>query len=224
MPYFGTADDGSQQGFDADFLNQFAADSCLTVDWQVLPAASVIEAVQSGRADVAAGGWYATPERGEVVNLSDPTYVELPMIFSTDGTTDIQALAGKTVGTVTGYTWIDELKAIADVKEYQSSDATLADIAAGRLDYALLGSIDAPYIVTQNPAYSGIQGNLMLPDAAISSSVTPSLPNYPSTKGNDELTAAINEAIAAAKADGSFATILGTYGLSADLLNTDNFQ
>lgn len=224
MPYFGEAD-GAQQGIDADFLNQFAADSCLEAKWVVSPSASVIQAVASGRADIAAGGWYATAERGEIVGLSNPTYVELPTIFSTDGTSNVQDLAGKSVGTVAGYTWVPELQAITpDVKEYQSSDEVLQDLAAGRIQFAVLGSIDAPYLVSQNKDYSKIQSKLMDPDPAVASSVTPSLPNYPHTKGNTTLTEALNQAIADAKDNGSFAEIMTKYGLDPELVNTAEYE
>lgn len=223
MPYFGE-NGGDPQGIDADFLTEFAADACLDLDWQVQPASSVIQAVASGRADVAGGGWYATAERGEILNLSDPIYVELPTIASFGGTSDIEELRGKVVGTISGYTWNEELGAIAgELKEYQGSDATLQDLAAGRIDYALVGGIDAPFIVSQTDALSKIKTELMDPNPLISSSVEPQLPNFCHTKGNDELTAALKEKIAELHENGRYAEIVEQYGLDPRIVDVAAF-
>lgn len=223
MPYFGQTG-GDQQGIDADFLNQFAADSCLDVEWTVNPSAAVIQSVQSGRADIAGGGWYATPERGEITTLSDPIYVELPTIFGATETSDVEALRGAKVGTVTGYLWVDELKGIADVSEYQSSDAALMDLAEGRIDYAVLGSIDAPYLLQTNKQYEGLTSALMEPNEVVASSSNPMLPNYPHTKGNDALTEALNQAINDAHESGAFAAIVETYGIDPSIVDVSKYE
>lgn len=223
MPYYGVSD-GAEEGIDADFLNWFAEESCLTPEWVVSPSASVIQAVASNRTDIAAGGWYATPERGEITSLSAPTYVERPAIFGADETTEASALEGKKVGTVTGYVWVEELKAIAgDLSEYQSSDAALSDLAQGRIDYAVLGSIDAPYLVSINDQFSDIVPAMMAPTPAVESSQTPQLPNYPHTKGNEDLTTSLNAAIAEARESGRWAEIVETYGLDAAIVDLSEF-
>jgi polar amino acid transport system substrate-binding protein len=224
MPYFGQSD-GGQQGIDADFLNAFAADACLKPEWTVSPAAGVIQSVASGRADVAAGGWYATAERGKTVSQSNATYVELPTIFAKTATSSAKSLSGQTVGTVTGFTWNEELKALgADVKEYQSADAALNDLAADRIKYAVLGGIDAPYLLQQNAAYSSIVPKIMDPDPAVDSSVNPSLPNYPHTKGNTALTEALNQQIKEYHESGKEAEILKKYNLDPALADTAKFE
>ncbi|MFF1831498.1 substrate-binding periplasmic protein [Paenarthrobacter sp. NPDC058040] len=224
MPYFGQAD-SSQQGIDADFLNAFAADACLKTEWVVSPSAGVIQSVASGRADVAAGGWYATAERGKTVSQSDSTYVELPTIFAKTATSSAKSLAGQTVGTVTGYTWNDELKALgAEVKEYQSADAVLNDLAADRIKFAVLGGIDAPYLLKQNKTYESIVAKIMDPDPAVNSSVNPSLPNYPHTKDNKALTEALNKQIKEYHESGKEVEILKKYNLDPALADTEKFK
>lgn len=225
LPYFGKSADGTPEGIDVGFLQQFAADACLEPDWVIAPSASVIQSVASGRADVAAGGWYSTAERAKVVDQSGPSYVELPTIFSKNPTANLDDLVGKKVGTISGYTWVSELKTVAgELKEYQSLDSTLQDLAAGRIDAAVLGSIDAPYLVAKNDAFTGIEPSLMEPDERVSSSVNPALPNYPHTKGNTALSDALNQALAEAKKSGRMAEILGEFGLDPELANTDKFK
>jgi polar amino acid transport system substrate-binding protein len=224
MPYFGQVD-GGQQGIDADFLNAFAADACLKPEWTVSPAAGVIQSVASGRADVAAGGWYATEERGKTVAQTDPTYVELPTIFAKTATSSAKDLVGQPVGTVTGFTWNEELKALgADVKEYQSADAALNDLSADRIKYAVLGGIDAPYLLKQNAAYESIVPTLMDPDPDVNASVNPSLPNYPHTKDNTALTEALNKQIKEYHESGKEAEILKKYNLDEALADTAKFE
>lgn len=223
MPYFGSTGDG-QEGIDADFLNEFAEASCLEPEWTVSPSAAVIQSVASGRADIAGGGWYATEERGEIVDQSTPIYVELPTIFAAEETADVESLRGKTVGTVTGYLWVDELKSIADVKEYQSSDATLSDLAEGRIDYAVLGSIDAPYLLEVNSKFSELTSALMEPNDIVRSSSEPQLPNYPHTKGNAALTEALNAAIQDAHESGRFAEIVESYGLDPAIVDVSKYE
>jgi polar amino acid transport system substrate-binding protein len=221
MPYYGTPD-GKLEGIDVDFLNQFAEASCLEPIWNVTPSSGVIQSVISGRADIAAGGWYATEERGQTVGQSDPSYVELPTIFSTDGASTVEELQGKNVGTVTGYTWVQELKNYGiNVSEYQSSDATLNDLATGRIDYAVLGGIDAPYLLTVNDQYSQLVSKTMEPSEHVQSSSNPSLPNYPHTKSNTELTEALNQDLAKYRSSGALVESLEKYGLDPELANVD---
>lgn len=224
-PYFSRAG-GKQTGIDMEILDQFAKDACLKASWNVVPAAGNIEAVRSKRVDITAGGWYATPERGKVVNQSDPVYVELPTIFSKSATSAASALKGKTVGTVTGYAWVPDLKNLygGKLKEYQSTDAALADLATGRTDAAVLGGIDAPYLVSQSARYKGIVAKTMAPTSAVAVSENPSLPNYPHTKGNDKLTAALNKELAGLRSSGRIAEILKKYHLDPHLADVEKYR
>ncbi len=225
-PYY-ISKDGQTSGIDADFLNQFAKDSCLTIKWDVMPSASVIQSVVARRDDIAAGGWYSTAERGKVVNLSAYTYAELPTIISKTGADDVTSLVDHSVGTITGYAWVDDLKkkvGAGNVKEYQSADAALQDVAAGRIEFALLGGIDAPYLIKTKTDYSGIKSALMKPDESIAVSVNPSLPNYPATKGNDKLTAALNKGIDGGHTSGQTGKTFEKYGLDPALADVSKYK
>jgi len=224
-PYFSKVG-GQQTGVDAEILNQFAEDACLSASWNVIPASGNIEAVRTKRVDITAGGWYATEERGKVVNQSDPVYVELPTILSKTPTSDASALKGKTVGTVTGYAWVPDLKKLygGKLKEYQSADAVLADLATGRIDAAVLGGIDAPYLVTQNSRFKDIVAKTMAPTSAVIVSQKPSLPNYPHTKGNSELTAALNKELARLRSSGKIAEVLKEYKIDSSLADVEKYQ
>ncbi|MGH3661760.1 MAG: substrate-binding periplasmic protein, partial [Micromonosporaceae bacterium] len=83
-------------GVDGDILLDFAADACLELEVKVLPASGVIESVKTGRADIAAGGWYITPDRAKVVGQSDPVYSDPPVLVSKKPVSKIEDLKGKT--------------------------------------------------------------------------------------------------------------------------------
>lgn len=218
--------DGNEEpvGMDADILSQFAEDSCLTPEWQIIPQSGAIESVKNGRADIAAGNWYATPERAEIVGQTDPVFVDRPTWASPTGEASIDAYEGQTVGTITGYLWVDELKAVFgdDLKLYDSADATVADLKAGRIDAGLFGSVEIAYILSQSPDDS-IKTAPMEPDPAVASSVDPYLPNYPHTKGNTELTEALNTAIADYRESGLIAQALEDAGVDPSLADVSEY-
>lgn len=224
-PYYSSAA-GSAEGIDFDLLSEFAKEACLTTDWKAQPGAAVVESVAQERTDVAAGGWYATEERAKIVDQSDPSYVELPtlVVKGSDPVSDINALKGQRVGTIAGYTWVDEARALFgdDLKTYQSSDAVLADLDAGRIDAALTGGIDVPYLIAKGKM--DLVSATMDPDPAIDSSVNPALPNYPHTKGNEELSAALNEFLDSARSDGLIAETLAKYNVDEALADVSKFQ
>jgi polar amino acid transport system substrate-binding protein len=211
-------------GIDYEFISTFVEDACLEPVWTMIPAPAAIESVSSGRADLAVGGWYANEKRGMVVNQTEASYLGAPTIFSHASFDEVDDLKGKTIGTVSGYAWNEELRTLlgADkVKEYQSADECLADLALSRIEAALLGSVDAPYLVKVKKDLEGIHSNVMKPNPAITTSVEPSRPNYPHTKGNDDMTKALNQAIAEHHANGEFARILEKYGADPKLADTD---
>lgn len=223
-PAFSQTGNNTPTGIDAEFLIQFAKDSCLEPQWEIIPQAGAIESVKNGRADIAAGNWYATDERAKIVNQTNPLFVDRPTWASKSGDSNINAFKGKNVGTVTGYLWVDELRKLFgdNLKLYNSPDAVFADLKAGRIDAALFGSVEISYILSQSPA-PDIKTAPMDPDPAIKSSVEPYLPNYPHTKGNTQLTEALNSAIDAARADGSIARILENNGLDPSLADVSGY-
>jgi polar amino acid transport system substrate-binding protein len=215
---------GKNEGIDYEFISQFAEDSCLEAVWNVVPPAAAIEGVGSRRADLAVGGWYANEQRGQVVNQTNASYLGLPTIFADEPIDTVGGLEGLTVATVNGYAWNEELEARLGgdrVREYQNANEALSDLAVDRVDAAVLGSTDAPYLVKVNGNLEDIESETMQPDEAITTSMQPAHANYPHTKGNDELTAALNEALAAAHESGEFADILERYGVDPAMAETD---
>jgi polar amino acid transport system substrate-binding protein len=209
-----TFEDGKAGGVDGEILNILAKQACVDLNVRIDPAAGVIESVQAGRADLAAGGWYITPDRAEVVSMTEPMYSDAPVLVSKEGVSDISDLKDKSVGTTQGYLWVDDLKKyLGDgAKLYQSPDAVFQDVANGRVDAGLMAVAEATFRIEQNPG-AGLKSALMEPEPAIDASVRPSVTNFPHTKGNTELTKVLNTLIADLRESGRLAEILGRNGI-----------
>jgi ABC-type amino acid transport substrate-binding protein len=68
----------------------------------------------------------------------------------------LEDLKGHSVGTVTAFTIVPELKKIpgtSDVKLYDNTDSCVRDIRAGRLDFAFLDTPTVGYMIAQNPEW-----------------------------------------------------------------------
>jgi polar amino acid transport system substrate-binding protein len=66
-------------------------------------------------------------------------------------------MAGKNVGTVTGFTLVPELKQVPNIKEvklYDTSDGVMRDLVEGRLDIAILDPPLVELAVKEHPDWS----------------------------------------------------------------------
>lgn len=213
---------GEASGVDGELLTQIAKDACLELNVRIQPAAGVIESVQSGRADVAAGGWYISPERAKIVGQTNPVYADPPMLVTKTGESNIENLRGQTIGTTQGYLWEDDLKEFAgdDAKFYQSPDAVYADLKAGRIDAGLMAVNEASHRL-KNDQNTELQAAILDPTPVIAASQRPSVTNFPHTKGKQQLTAGLNEAIENLRQSGAIAQALEKYGLDPELANPE---
>jgi polar amino acid transport system substrate-binding protein len=206
--------DNEMAGVDGDVLAGFAEANCLTTTVSLLPAAGVIEAVSGGQSDVAAGGWYRTDERAEVVGQTVPAYSDPAVLVGNDPTDDLGDYEGKTVGTTQGYLWSDDLVKWGgdNVKLYQSPDAVFQDLLNGRIDVALMAVNEAAYRLEQNPD-SGLTYTTIVPFEPVPATLYPSVTNYPFTKSNDAIGEALDTYLEQIRADGTLADILDSYGI-----------
>jgi polar amino acid transport system substrate-binding protein len=65
-------------------------------------------------------------------------------------------MKGYSVGSVTGFTIVPELKKVpgtTDVKLYDTTDACIRDVVVGRLDLAFLDAPTVAYLIQQNPSW-----------------------------------------------------------------------
>ena len=75
---------------------------------------------------------------------------------------------GHSIGTVTGFTIVPEMKklpGVGEVKLYDNSDGCVRDVVAGRLDFAVLDAPLVDYMILKNPDWN-LKQVPMTPDPA----------------------------------------------------------
>ncbi len=179
--------------------------SCETVDFD-----SVIPAVISGKADLAAAGITITEDRKKNVDFSVP-YVKTGIVViykKSVGFTGPEQLKGKKIGVQGGTTSetyvLEELK--QEPERSRSPAESVAALKSGRVEF-VIADID--------PAKNCVKGE---PDLAISDFITSEEYAIAIKKGQPELLKAINETIAEVKADGRLAKWIADYTAEADKL------
>jgi polar amino acid transport system substrate-binding protein len=149
--------DGQMIGYDGEILQLIAGKLGLKVKPALMEWSGTIASVQTKRVDVMAGtmGW--TEQRSKLMTLSDPIQYFKNGITQTEKTNwkTLAELTDKRVGTITGFSFIPELRKLPGVKValYDTSDAAVRDLMAGRID-AVIG--DPPvmqYAISRNPQW-----------------------------------------------------------------------
>lgn len=149
--------DGKMVGYDGEILQRISEAAQLKVKPALMEWSGTIASVQSKRVDVMAGtmGW--TEQRAKIMALSDPIHYFKNGITQLDKNnwSSLKDLEGKKVGTITGFSFIPEMRKIKglQVALYDTSDAAVRDLLAGRID-AVIG--DPPvmqYAISRNPQW-----------------------------------------------------------------------
>lgn len=216
--------DGKMIGYDGEILQRIADKLRLKVKPALMEWSGTIASVQSRRVDVMAGtmGW--TEQRSKIMTLSDPIHYFKNGITQLDkhNWTRLKDLQDKKVGTITGFSFVPELRKISGLQLslYDTSDAAVRDLLAGRLD-AVIG--DPPvmqYAISRNPQWP-LKFNAF----------TDASPDFPLLTGlgqvvfglhkaSPELAKAVNAEIAQLWKSCELRKIGATYGLVQDVWYT----
>jgi polar amino acid transport system substrate-binding protein len=209
LPPFLKVEGAKLTGIDGEILTEIAKMECLTIKPMPVDPAAVIPTVQSKRADVAAGDWYRTKDRAEVVTLSDPVYLDQMALISKEGVSAIPDLKGMKVGTVSGSLWVDDMKAYlgGGLVLYSSFPNMYQDLASGRIDVGVDGMGSGVH-----SAAKGLKVVPVEPFEEVGASLQAGQTNFP-TKNNEALAKAINDDVAKLREDGTLADILKSNGL-----------
>jgi polar amino acid transport system substrate-binding protein len=133
---------GKQVGLEADMLYAVAKRLHLKVKTVVTDFTGMLSGIQSHRYDITTGGIAWSSQRAAVGLFTDPLYYSPTEIAVTNGKTykTINDLQGLRIGTVTGYVWVDGIKAIKGAKlhTYPNTQVIFDDLKAGRIDVAII--------------------------------------------------------------------------------------
>jgi polar amino acid transport system substrate-binding protein len=216
LPPFTKVEGKDLTGTDGDILKAIAKKECLSLDVKAMGTAAVIPTVQAGRADVAAGDWYRTAKRAEIVNLSDPLYTDQMAFVSKEGVSKVSDLTGKTVGTVDGYLWVDDIKKVlgSSVKIYPTTANMTQDLKAGRISVGIDAYGSAKFT---NP---DLQVKVTESDPRVAASQEGAQAAFPMPKNNKAMLDAFNADIAELRSSGELAKIMTKHGLEASAADT----
>ena len=171
---------------------------------------SVIPAVISGKADLAAAGITVTEDRKKNVDFSIP-YVKTGIVVISKKSNpfkDVEQLKGKKIGVQGGTTSetyvLEQLKQEPD--RSRSPAEACAALKSGRVDF-VIADID--------PAKNCVKGEA---DLALSDFITSEEYAVAIRKGQPELLATINETIAELKANGKLAKWIADFTAESDKL------
>jgi cystine transport system substrate-binding protein len=199
-------DTGTPTGFEIEMCNYFADKLGVKLDLGVIAWEGILPSLQAGRADIICSAVNITKARMETFDFSVPysrtnIVAVVPLDSTVTGPTD---LAGRVVGGVTGADGEDIIREIGgykDIRVYAGLTEMMGDLMAGRIDVAITGDIQAGAFIKERPEAGKIVGD-------------PYKTNFvgtPMTAGSAELQAALNQAIADARADGTIDALAEKY-------------
>lgn len=198
------------KGFDVELTEAIAAELGLKVEWVKANFDTIFTALAADKFDLVAAASTITPEREQVVDFSDPYYASRQALtVNTTETPDITSTddlgADDTVGVqkgTTGQAWAKENL------EPNGVELKVFDLAPDI--FTALEAAQVTGIINDEPASAAEIENRA--DLEVVEAIDTN-ENYglAISKSNPDLLAAVNEALAAVIADGTYASIFATY-------------
>ena len=194
---------GQLAGYDVDVATLVAAKLGLKPVFVSTEWSAILAGLAAGKYDVIVSQVGITPKRMEAFDFSTPyTYSSPQLIVRKNETAKYASLAdlkGKKVGVGQGSVFEQQARAAGgiEIKSYPAAPENLQDLAFGRVDAALNDSLMVAYLLSNS--------NLPIKAGARVGQIERT--GIPMQKGNPQLKAAIDKALADASADGSLAKI-----------------
>ncbi|WP_144151678.1 transporter substrate-binding domain-containing protein [Paraburkholderia sp. BCC1885] len=212
-PMDAKAPDGSVKGFDVDLGNEICRRIHAHCQWVELEFSGMIPALQARKIDAIMSSMAITARREQQILFSSKLFQFKSRLVAKQGSglSDAPAaLAGKQIGVQSGtqfesYAQAHWAAAGVNVVAYKSQDEVFADLINGRLDGALLGTVEADQGFLRTPAGKGfgfVGAPLSMGDRGVGIGLR---------KDETALQASINDAIASMLKDGTYAQIAHRY-------------
>ena len=207
------ADGKTVIGFDVDLFNQVAQKLGLTTEWQSATFDSIIPGVSSGKYNVGVSSFTINKDREKEATMVSYFSAGTQWAAKTGSTITPDTACGKKIAVQTGTVQVDDITAKnkkcgaskITVDQYQKqSDATNA-VVTGKDDAMLADSPVSAYAVKQTNGQLALIGEIY--DSAPY--------GYVVGKDKTDLADALNSALQALIADGTYKSVLDKWGVSA---------
>lgn len=205
-PFNNVTADGELVGFDVDIAKALCAAmerECEIVaqDWD-----GIIPGLVNDKYDAIIASMSITEERMQAINFTDPYYSNYLSVIAAD-TSDLslESLGDVAIGaqrSTVGSQWAeDEYGSRADVRLYDTNPVAVSDLEAGRIAAVVMDFLPAAAVLSNTAGLGYVEEKIDINDQI----------GIGVRKGEDELTAAFNAALAGIRADGTFERISVEY-------------
>ena len=212
-PMDAKAPDGSLKGFDVDLGNEICKRIHARCEWVELEFSGMIPALQARKIDAIMSSMAITAKREQQILFSSKLFQFKSRLIARQVSSlapTASGLAGKQIGVQTGtqfesFAQSHWAPAGVHVVAYKGQDEVFSDLVNGRLDGALLGTVEADYgflRTAQGKGYSFVGEPLDMGDRGVGIGLR---------KDETALQASINTAIASMRKDGTYAQIAHKY-------------
>jgi lysine/arginine/ornithine transport system substrate-binding protein len=212
-PMDSKAPDGTFKGFDVDLGNEICRRVHAHCEWVELEFSGMIPALQARKIDAIMSSMAITEKRQQQILFSSKLFQFKSRLIARQGSAlagGVGAMAGKQLGVQSGtqfegYAQTHWAPGGARVVAYKSQDEVFQDLINGRLDGALLGTVEADYGFLRTPSGKGfafVGEPLAMGDHGTGIGLR---------KDEGALQASINAAIASMLKDGTYAQIAHKY-------------
>jgi cystine transport system substrate-binding protein len=212
-PFCYQDEQGNLVGFDVDIARAVAGKLGVKAEFTPSKWEGILAALDTGRFDIVANQVTISDERKKVYDFSVPyTYSGLQILVRKDRVKDIKGpedLAGKKVGVLLGTNheqWLRDHTPKAEIRTYDEDATRNQDLLVGRIDAILHDRLIVGSTLK-------IYGGNIVPTGGLLSDTRQAIAIK---KGNPDLVAAIDQALAALAADGTLKHISETW-FSADV-------
>jgi polar amino acid transport system substrate-binding protein len=220
-----TVTNGNAEGIVPDILREFFTRAGIP-DVQIkstpMPFDSLIPSVGSKRIQMIGDAMFATDERAQKVDFTRTLFYNTEAMVVAPGNPKqlrtVADLCGKVGATYKGTTWVTTLEKASKacpgggsitVKTYSTVYEVMQDVAAGRVDGALIDGSIAAYALRQNPGLKiALAPDYVSPDRAASDNAL-AIP-----KGDPAFVEKFNTVYSEMLADGTAAKIFDKWGLT----------
>ncbi|MGX7001918.1 transporter substrate-binding domain-containing protein [Caballeronia sp. KNU42] len=205
--------DGTVTGFDVDLANEICRRIAMHCQWVEMEFSGMIPALQARKIDAIISSMAITEKRMQQIAFSTKLFQFKSRLIAKTGTpltVSADGLRGKRIGVQSGtqfetYAQKNWQPGGVEVVAYQSQEGVFEDLMAGRLDAALLGSVEADNGFLKTPRGKGfgfVGGPLEMGDHGTGIGLR---------KDDVALKASIDSAIAGMRADGTYQKIAHKY-------------